>query len=609
MSDRYTGIGLGVASLGVILILLVVAVALAVIICSFSVRKIMGEIHRRESAEQATHRLNEQLELKVSQRTADLESSYQNLQVQIAERQAVEEQLRQKNAFLEAQLNSTVDGLLVVDENGKKVLQNRRFGEIFQLPPHVFDDHEAQSGIDYVVGKIVDPENFLRSVRQMKEHREEIVSDEVEFLDGTVIDRYSAPAVGDDGKYYGRIWVFRDVSERKRNEAEVRRLSLAVEQSPVSVMITDPSGKMIYVNRKFVECTGYSCEEAIGKNPRLLKSGHTSAEEYRRIWETITSGKEWRGEFHNRKKNGELYWEYAVITPMRDAKGNITHFLGLKEDITERRLLQSQLQRAQKLEAIGQLAAGIAHEINTPMQFIGDNTRFLQQAWVTLDKLIGMFCTLHEATTKEAGFRDCLLGYDVDDLRDLQQEVPAAIEQSLRGVGRVSNIVRAMKEFSHPGSDDKQPTDINHTIENTVTVARNEWKYVAEVETFLSPDVGLVSCHRAEFNQVILNLLVNAAHAIAEGVGEGSKSRGKITIRTMRDPKGVEISVHDTGCGIPAAVKPHIFEPFFTTKEVGRGTGQNLALAHAIIVKQHNGNIWFESESGKGTTFFIHLPA
>jgi signal transduction histidine kinase len=166
-----------------------------------------------------------------------------------------------------------------------------------------------------------------------------------------------------------------------------------------------------------------------------------------------------------------------------------------------------------------------------------------------------------------------------------------------------------MKEFAHPGSEGKQLADINKAIETTITIARNEWKYVADLETDLSEDVGLVPCHVGEFNQVILNLLVNSAHAIAQVVGDGSQAKGKITIRTTREAEWVVVSVRDTGCGIPEAIQPRIFEPFFTTKQVGKGTGQGLALAHAAIITRHGGSISYESEVGKGTTFFVRIPA
>jgi signal transduction histidine kinase len=184
--------------------------------------------------------------------------------------------------------------------------------------------------------------------------------------------------------------------------------------------------------------------------------------------------------------------------------------------------------------------------------------------------------------------------------------VPRAIEQALDGARRVAKIVRAMKEFSHPDMADKTATDLNRAIESTVTVARNEWKYVCEVSTDFDENLPPVVCYAGEVNQVILNLIINAAHAIKQAVKEGEKGQIKIATRLKGD--FAEISISDTGTGIPEEIRTRVFEPFFTTKEVGKGTGQGLALAHSVVVKKHQGKIWFETEVGRGTTFFIHLP-
>jgi signal transduction histidine kinase len=194
------------------------------------------------------------------------------------------------------------------------------------------------------------------------------------------------------------------------------------------------------------------------------------------------------------------------------------------------------------------------------------------------------------------------------DLDYLTQEVPKAIDQTLDGLQRIKKIVRAMKEFSHLGSSKLQPTDLNRAIQNTITVTRSEWKYVADLKTDLDPDLPQVPCLVDQFNQVILNLLVNAAHAIQDATAEGSLSKGLITVTTRKEGDSAQISIADTGKGIPEEIRHRIFEPFFSTKEVGRGTGQGLALAHATIVNEHKGRIWFESEVGKGTVFFIQLP-
>jgi len=281
-------------------------------------------------------------------------------------------------------------------------------------------------------------------------------------------------------------------------------------------------------------------------------------------------------------------------------------------DITERMTLEQQLRQAQKLEAIGQLAAGIAHEINTPTQYVGDNTTFIKQSWSVISDLVRAAQRIDEESSTgaispeaTARLRQCIKEADLEYLLD---EMPRAIDQSLEGVQRVAKIVHAMKEFSHPGAEEKTALDLNRAIETTITVARNEWKYVSEVETCFDPELPLVHCHAGEFNQVILNLLINAAHAIRQVVGDGSDGKGKIRVTTNNDRDGVEISIQDTGCGIPEAIQSRIFEPFFTTKPVGQGTGQGLALAHTTIVRRHGGRLWFETVEGKGTTFFIRLP-
>jgi signal transduction histidine kinase len=192
------------------------------------------------------------------------------------------------------------------------------------------------------------------------------------------------------------------------------------------------------------------------------------------------------------------------------------------------------------------------------------------------------------------------------DLGFIVAEVPRAIDQSLDGSRRVAKIVRAMKEFSHPDSADKTAAELNRAIESTITVARNEWKYVAEIATEFDETLPPVVCYPGDINQVILNLVVNAAHAVKDAVAEGQM--GQITVRTRKRGEFAEISVTDTGTGIPEAIRSRIFDPFFTTKEVGKGTGQGLSLAHNVVVKKHSGKIWFETEMGRGTTFFVELP-
>jgi signal transduction histidine kinase len=297
---------------------------------------------------------------------------------------------------------------------------------------------------------------------------------------------------------------------------------------------------------------------------------------------------------------------------MQSASGEAAGILLLGANITKRKLMQSQLAQAQKLESIGQLAAGIAHEINTPIQYIGDNMLFLQESFHDLSTLLEHYAALYQMCRDGAPMASVLGQIETTtaaiDVAYLTAEIPTAIQQSLEGVERVATIVRAMKEFSHPGTKEKVSVDLNKAIESTITVARNEWKYVAQMVTDLAPDLPLVPCVPGELNQVILNILVNAAHALGDGGGDGAPEKGTITVSTRQGGDGVEIRIADTGPGIPEAIRDKIFDPFFTTKEVGKGTGQGLAIAHTVVVEQHGGQLTFETAEGEGTTFIIRLP-
>lgn len=394
----------------------------------------------------------------------------------------------------------------------------------------------------------------------------------------------------------------------------VSQLSLhtaALEADVNAIVITDRKGTIQWVNPAYTTLTGYSAEEALGRNPRILKSGKHDDAFNRDMWETISAGRIWQGEFVNKRKDGSTYPEEMTITPVRTG-GEVRHFIAIKKDITKRKQLESQLVHAQKMESIGQLAAGIAHEINTPIQYVGDNTRFVRDSLDNLLKLIDQYGTLLASTRDGGVSREQIAAIESAvedlDLEFVKEEIPMAIEQTLSGVDRVAKIVQAMKDFSHPSGDEKTPTDLNQAIESTITVCRNRWKYVADLETDFQNDLPLVPCHVGEFNQVILNIVVNAADAIGSIVGDGGEGKGRITVSTRQDGEWVEIRVSDTGGGIPEAIRRKVFDPFFTTKKVGKGTGQGLAISHDVIVNKHGGSIDLDSEPGVGTTFIIRLP-
>ncbi len=278
-----------------------------------------------------------------------------------------------------------------------------------------------------------------------------------------------------------------------------------------------------------------------------------------------------------------------------------------KKSLKEKEILHAQLLQAHKLESVGQLAAGIAHEINTPTQFVSSNVGFLADAFADIQKMVE---TLVKASAAKVLSSDVLQqALEAADWPYLEKEIPQAMEQSREGLSRVTHLVRAMKEFSHPGDKEAEFVDINHLIETTATVARNEWKYSSDLQFDLAPDLPEVLCRAGEIGQVFLNLLVNAAHTITDKLGrtpEGGK--GLITITTKVDGNSVVIQFADTGCGIPDSARAKIFEPFFTTKAVGRGTGQGLAIAYDVVTRKHGGTLSFSTAVGEGTTFTVRLP-
>lgn len=276
----------------------------------------------------------------------------------------------------------------------------------------------------------------------------------------------------------------------------------------------------------------------------------------------------------------------------------------------ERKQAEEQLTLSRKMESIGQLAAGIAHEINTPVQYIGDSVHFLKDCYGDFLRLLEKYHALRQAASE--GVCDPILTRQCEeieqevDLAFLREEVPRAFERTLDGVERVTHVVRAMKEFSYPSRKEQVAAHLNQALEDALTVACNEYKYVADVKTDFA-DLPPVYCHIGDINQVLLNLIVNAAHAISQVVGE-SGSRGLIRITTRQEGDQVTVAISDNGCGIPKELRTRIFDPFFTTKRFGKGTGQGLAIAHAIIVDKHGGSLSFESEPGRGSSFVIRLP-
>ncbi|WP_158222759.1 ATP-binding protein [Rhodopirellula sp. MGV] len=299
------------------------------------------------------------------------------------------------------------------------------------------------------------------------------------------------------------------------------------------------------------------------------------------------------------------------VFPVIDAANSHSRLI-LANDVTLQKKLQSQLDQAQRLESVGQLAAGVAHEINTPMQYIGDNIRYVEKTLSRFNSLLECLPDLIDESISDDEIiaRRKTLAKDITakKLGYWLTQLPEALSDSIQGVDAVAKIVSAMKELSHPGTAEKSYIDLNHILQSTITVARNEWKHIADVQTNFSTDMPDLLAFPSELNQAFLNIIVNAIHAIQDRIACTGIERGKIEISTSHDANNAVVVIADNGGGIPSEIRDRVFEPFFTTKDVGKGTGQGLALARAVVVNKHAGELTFDVREGEGTTFYIRLP-
>lgn len=401
-----------------------------------------------------------------------------------------------------------------------------------------------------------------------------------------------------------------EIAQKSKIQKLQARLITAIQSADESIVITSPRGKIIFVNPAFEKLTGYSFKEAVDKTPGILRSGYHDKTFYTDLWQTITAGQTWRGRFVNRKKDGTTYQEDSTISPVIDKKGNILNFVAVKKDVTKECQLQAQLKQAQKFETIGTLAAGLAHEINTPVQYVLANTHFLRDVLKDLTAMQGLYRQLAESAGPafSAQLEAINAKEEEIDLDFLLEEAETAIAQSLTGLERVADIVKAMKEFADPGAATLQSENLNELITSTVNVSSNIWDAFAEMELILDDSLPSVPLYAGRFKQMLLDMLINSAHALIEKNGLHPPHKGRITIITRLRERQVELSISDTGAGIPEKIISRIFDPFFTTKAVGQGEGQSLALAYKTIVEQYGGSIDVESNPPEGTTFTIRLP-
>jgi PAS domain S-box-containing protein len=403
-----------------------------------------------------------------------------------------------------------------------------------------------------------------------------------------------------------------EIEQKTTMQERQNRLVTAIKCAAESIVITSLRGEIIFVNPAFEKLTGYSADEVIDKSPKILQSGAHDEGFYRDLWQTILAGRVWVGRFTNRKKDGTTYLEEATISPVRDEQGKIINFVAVKKDITKEVALERQLNQAQKLESIGILAAGMAHEINTPIQYLLSNTEFLREVRNDLAKMQTGHDNLINAVSAAGAFGDEVAAInrlaEELDLAYLTVEADKALLETLEGIHRISTIVTAMKAFAQPESAEKQPENLHAIIENTIDVSRSQWQNVAELELCFDAELPSVPLMAGRFKQVLLDMIINASYAMAEKYPAPAQRKGRITITTNRVADKVELHLADTGTGIPQRNIDKIFDPFFTTKPVGQGSGQGLSVAHGIIVDLHGGTISVASTEGEGTAFTITLP-
>jgi PAS domain S-box-containing protein len=597
-----------------------IAVALLVLGWIAALTALQAHLKRQRQMGEALKNAHWELERQVEERTRELAQANRRLREEIADRRQSEAKVKQAKQILENIAQGITDEVLLLSPDLRIIWANGAALESAKLTAEdvvgqycYAVSHRRSSPCEPPVGMcpVADAVRTGRIRAVTHTHRDG--SGNESRVETTV-----CPIRNERGDIVQLVHVSRDVTQRDRAEEELRsahrRTKQLLEAIP-SILISVDAGNRVTGWNTAAECVlGLKAEQALGRELGVLEElGWDHAIVARGLSQCRAQNRPVRiDEIGFRRPDGTDGFLGLTMNSMDSGPDRDGGALLVAADITEQKILQSQLTQAQKLESIGQLAAGIAHEINTPIQYVGDNARFLQQSIHDLLDIVDRYAELLDPAKEPRDWREratevqALL--EELDVAFLKEELPKAIAQSLEGVERVARIVRSMKEFSHPGGDEKQMADLNRAIETTITVARNEWKYVSDLITDFDPELPPVPCLVGDFNQVILNMIVNATHAISDVVGKSSGEKGTITVSTRRDEDWAEVRISDTGTGIPPEIRSKIFDPFFTTKEVGKGTGQGLAIAHATVVKKHGGELRVETEVGRGTTFVIRLP-
>lgn len=494
---------------------------------------------------------------------------------EITERKRAEEELRGKTALLEAQINSSIEGILVVDNQGRKVIQNQRVVDLWNIPPDIVNQNNDEKQVQFVMNQTKNPEQFAEKVSYLYAHPTEASRDEIALKDGTTLERYTSPVIGKDGKHYGRIWIFHDVTERKQAESTLRenaqRMRTLAEASFEGICISE-HGCILDMNDQFATMFGYERSELIGREVLILIAPESRAA----IAERIHSGEGKRFEHQCLRKNGSTF-ECEAQSKTLFWNGREVRVSAVR-DLTERKKLEAQLRQSQKMQAFGQLAAGVAHDFNNILTVIQGNVSLLQMGQLS------------------------------------RSEQASANAEIFRAAQRAANLTRQLLTFSRRQPMQPKDLDLNEVVANITKMLRRLIGEDIALETRYAPGGAPIHADPGMLEQVLMNLAVNARDAMPKG-GRLIVETAPVTLtdttqftkHTARPGDFVRLSIIDTGCGVAAEHLPHLFEPFFTTKDVGKGTGLGLATVFGIV-EQHQGWIEVDSRVNQGTTFHIYFP-
>jgi two-component system, NtrC family, sensor kinase len=533
----------------------------------------------------------------------DIYTVYQQLQLQ-----RIRRELTQRNQLFEVITENAADMIAVTDCAGNRLYNSPAYQKVLG---YSVEELKVTSPVEQIHPE--DRQRVLEAAEKARlTGRGERLDYRIRHKDGTwrVLESVATAIPNEEGHTERLVTVNRDVTERKSAEETNNRsdqlFRSIAENSADLIAVVDNTGHRIYNNPTYERLLGYTQEELKRTNSFQQIHPDDRAMVARAAQQALETGIGQIVEYRMQRKDGTYVTLESHGSVIRDSRGEIEASVISARDISHRRMAM----QTEKLSAIGNLAAGIAHEINTPVQYVSDNIAFLSDVWNQLDAAMAFCLTPAHASIPS----DSRLSVAVtsaappEDWDWLRQEVPKAIAQSIEGIRRMSKILGAMRRFSHTGGGEREQVDLNEALDATLTIAQNQIKHIADVQTDYQPNLPPIECYADEMNQVFLNLIVNATHAICAASKKQARERGKLTIRTRQIDNDVQIEIRDNGTGIPLPVCDRVFDPFFTTKQAGEGTGQGLTICHNIVVQKHHGNIWFDTEVDRGTTFFIRIP-